>query len=78
MKIEHRVCMVLPSVGIRRHRLFLTDRPTVVRISATLPIKVPGPAVPSAIEQPERTGSWGLASFAFLLLLIFGCYLGIR
>ncbi len=75
-----RQAIYLPQIGVRRHRLFLTDRPNVVQLRRQhtyLEIEVDlspdvGPSVTPDLDSPS-TGGWALASFVFLVMLVSGC-----
>jgi hypothetical protein len=60
----------VPSVGVRRHRITLTDRPSIVRIERPVAPAVVGESVDRFAEHPHR---WMLGSILFVLLFVLGC-----
>lgn len=68
--ICHDRTVRLPTVGVRRHRITLTDRPSIVRIERPVAPAIVGESVDRFAEHPNR---WMLGSILFVLLFILGC-----
>lgn len=67
---------VLPSVGVRRHRITMTHRPNLRRL--TLPLTLPpsvvvGPAVYDSRVDPPRFSHWSAVATVILLTALCAC-----
>lgn len=63
----HKRTVVLPSVGVRRHRITLTDRPSIVRIERAARPVVVGESIDRFADHP--TG-WAVTSILCILAII--------
>jgi uncharacterized membrane protein (DUF4010 family) len=64
---------VLPSVGIRRHRITLTHRPTLRRLTLPRPSVVVGPAIYDSRVDPPRFSHWSAVATLLLLTVLCAC-----
>ncbi len=64
--------VVLPAIGVRAHRVCLSHRPGLRRLTPAASETRVGPSVTPELDNPA-TGSWALVSFLFLVLLVGGC-----
>ena len=64
--------VVLPMVGARMHRVFLTYRPGFRRLTPAPRVRPPGPSVTPELE-PASQGIWALVSLLMVLSMVAGC-----
>lgn len=63
----HKRTVVLPSVGVRRHRITLTDRPSIVRLERAAQPVILGESVDRFADHPTR---WAVGSWLAILAII--------
>lgn len=74
MKIDHSRRVHIPVVGVRRHRMFLTDRPSCKRLRVLSVVTTPGRCLPIVDLHTERTGMWPILSIAIIAALCFSVF----
>lgn len=67
------VVVITLAPGIRRHRITLTDRPNIRRLTPPRPRAVPGPAVYDARVDPPRFSHWSTVATLFFLTALCTC-----
>ncbi len=69
----------LPAVGIRRHRLFLTDRPMVIEcVRIRKPVLLGHDIVSDTIDEGPQTRWTWLSVLCVLLIVVAGCAMAVR
>lgn len=75
MTIHHARRVVIPVVGVRRHRIFLTDRPSCLRLQI---IGCPPPrCLPIVDLYTERPGMWPILSLVIIAALCCSIFVAI-
>lgn len=67
--LVHPRVVILPTFGVRRHRITLTDRPRIRELIHRATIKVVGPTHDQWSEWTERSGQAGWAALSLLSIL---------